>query len=494
MQNKKEIYNFAIKYYDLYSCSLFTESAVINGFAEQCSALGFEMDCGKSFIAAFSNEAFRNNEDLKKIINNINDIALLGSAIFSRWRDITHWEYASLLSKANRSWFITAFTRLIDLTVDKRIYRFEGTLRKIRLVSNNICYGPMPKPNDEVEQRLTITADGRVWLSRYRFTSGLIEKRSFSISAEAVKKIMDSVSDIFKNRDIDCFVTDSGSWKLALTNTKGKVFDFGGSLCNFLYLELDELSDLIRAELSRDDLFVFDGNPDYVTRIEIGYHRRSDIMSELKWRDSNHTERLTIDRASQTLEYIRELGPECKLTNTYYLPEKITYLLDSIWVDDLSEIEGDPPDALDDPNESKEYTLSILTKHEDNLTMSGTFDKNGLPVNWEALIENIFSFVSSYGYCELFDKTIYGKAKRRKSDLIFCNVTFEDDGQTYSYIADSDDYCEGDLVIVPAGRDNHEAVVRIESIEYRQAEAAPFPLEKTKHILRKYKDDDEDDR
>ena len=75
--------------------------------------------------------------------------------------------------------------------------------------------------------------------------------------------------------------------------------------------------------------------------------------------------------------------------------------------------------------------------------------------------------------------------------MIFCNVTFEDGGQTYSYIADSDDYCEGDLVIVPAGQDNHEAVVIIESIEYHQVEDAPFPIEKTKHILRKYEDDDE---
>lgn len=365
--------------------------------------------------------------------------------------------------------------------------KFKGTLRKIQLVSNNIWFGPIPDPQDEIEQRLTIMADGRVWISRYRLNFELIEKRSFSISSEAVNKIMKRVSGFFKNREPDDLVTDIGSWELSLTNTSGKAFKFRGSLCCFPCSEFGEMSDLIRAELVRNDLFVFDGNPDCVTRIEIDYHRRSNTTPI----DSYRTERLTIDRASQTLEHIRELGSDCKITSTYYMPEEITDLLDDIWIDGLSEIEEDPPDALDDPDESKEYTLIIFTKHGEKRTVSGTFDKNGLPVGWEDFIENIYEYVSSYGYCELFDKSIYGKSKRRKSDLIFCNVTFEDGGKTYCYLADSDDYCEGDLVIVPAGHDNHEAVVIIESIEYHQAEDAPFPVEKTKHILRKYEDDDE---
>lgn len=58
--------------------------------------------------------------------------------------------------------------------------------------------------------------------------------------------------------------------------------------------------------------------------------------------------------------------------------------------------------------------------------------------------------------------------------------------RTYCYLADSDEFSEGDLVVVPAGPDNRETVVRIESIEYHPAEEAPFPLEKTKHILRKF--------
>ena len=37
----------------------------------------------------------------------------------------------------------------------------------MRIVSNNICYSPIPEPDEEVEQHLTINDEGRVWLSGY---------------------------------------------------------------------------------------------------------------------------------------------------------------------------------------------------------------------------------------------------------------------------------------------------------------------------------------
>ena len=71
-------------------------------------------------------------------------------------------------------------------------------------------------------------------------------------------------------------------------------------------------------------------------------------------------------------------------------------------------------------------------------------------------------------------------------DLIYCSVEFSDGGKHYYYLADSDDYKAGDLVVVPAGSGNHEAVVRIVSIEHYQPDDAPYPAGRTRHILRKY--------
>ncbi len=41
-------------------------------------------------------------------------------------------------------------------------------------------------------------------------------------------------------------------------------------------------------------------------------------------------------------------------------------------------------------------------------------------------------------------------------------------------------------MVVFAGKDDHEAVVRIESVEYHPAEEAPYPLDKIKIIIRKF--------
>lgn len=50
---------------------------------------------------------------------------------------------------------------------------FQGEPRKIRIISNSTgYYGLCPEPEEEVEQHLTINADGLVWFSAYNFGDG----------------------------------------------------------------------------------------------------------------------------------------------------------------------------------------------------------------------------------------------------------------------------------------------------------------------------------
>lgn len=270
MAERKEIHDFAVKYRSLYMNPQTTDREVMEGFADQCFSLGFRMDCGNRFIKKFSSDAFYKSDALNKIIDDVNDVEILGSAIFSRWRYVTHCGFCSSLLDENYClWFITAFGRLAVITEESETCAliFEGTLQMIQLVSDNICYGPCPKPEDEVEQHLTIMADGRVWLSRYRFGSigsehDLIEKLTFSVSAEAANAIMTAVSGYFSAEHNIEFLTDVGSWELTLTNNEGQIYKRTGPLDNDLQIASGGLSDLIRSKLERDDLFVFDGNPD----------------------------------------------------------------------------------------------------------------------------------------------------------------------------------------------------------------------------------------
>lgn len=87
------------------------------GFADECRALGFEMDCGQSFIKVCSEEAWNSVDALRRIVDNINDVKLLGSAIFSQWRYFNHWAGCCPEEK-DREWFIVIFRRLKEIAAD----------------------------------------------------------------------------------------------------------------------------------------------------------------------------------------------------------------------------------------------------------------------------------------------------------------------------------------------------------------------------------------
>ena len=93
--------------------------------------------------------------------------------------------------------------------------KITGRLKRIQLISNNMGYGPEPEQSEELEQHLTITDKGRVWLSRYCYDREknkllLKGKESFKISAEAASAIMDAVTDYFSGDYQTRFATDIG--------------------------------------------------------------------------------------------------------------------------------------------------------------------------------------------------------------------------------------------------------------------------------------------
>ena len=88
-------------------------------FPDACISLGFEMDCGQSFIAAYGEEAWRSLAKLSAIIEKIDDVNLIGSALFSQWRYFNHWSYSDATDE-DREWFLILFKRLNDLAKTKK--------------------------------------------------------------------------------------------------------------------------------------------------------------------------------------------------------------------------------------------------------------------------------------------------------------------------------------------------------------------------------------
>lgn len=93
-------------------------------FAEDCRALKFEMDCGHSFIEAYGSDAFNEEKvrELNNVINRIDNIQLIGNALFSQWRYYNHWAYS--LTEANedtKEWFLLLLRRLKSLCEEQKM-------------------------------------------------------------------------------------------------------------------------------------------------------------------------------------------------------------------------------------------------------------------------------------------------------------------------------------------------------------------------------------
>lgn len=116
---------------------------------------------------------------------------------------------------------------------------------------------------------------------------------------------------------------------------------------------------------------------------------------------------------------------------------------------------------IDTPNETKDYKITIDYKKTPQKVIAGSFDKNGLPDNFEEFADAVFDFIRFYGWGEILDPSVYGKVKRRTTDYIYCSVVFEEGQKSYYYLTGDDSIEIGDFVLVPAGKDNHEAVVQV---------------------------------
>ena len=84
-------------------------------WGEEAENLGFEMDFGDS-LCEFFPFAMDSHTELEKVIGEIDDIALLGSAIYGKWRYTTYWQLGFAMSDDEKAWFRIALERLAELS------------------------------------------------------------------------------------------------------------------------------------------------------------------------------------------------------------------------------------------------------------------------------------------------------------------------------------------------------------------------------------------
>ena len=141
---------------------------------------------------------------------------------------------------------------------------FKGKIKSMRLTTEP-CYFPrIAEPGDDLEQKLTITAKGRVNVCRKisrvydsnQETETITEKAM--ISPDDTEKIFNSISRHFAIIPEMVEVLDGGVWELKLTNTEGAVFHFCGSTSHNHESALGRLSKMLREITGVEYLLGFD--------------------------------------------------------------------------------------------------------------------------------------------------------------------------------------------------------------------------------------------
>lgn len=138
-RNKYEkIHSFAVKWIEKFQDPTTNDREIEKGsFGEECFSIGFEMDCGNAFIKTFPDKnVFDDWQELYEIIDSIEDVYLLGSAIFSKWRYFNHWasDGESITDTDNRKWFIIALEKIKRLTVKNDTVKDSIKLKVQKLI------------------------------------------------------------------------------------------------------------------------------------------------------------------------------------------------------------------------------------------------------------------------------------------------------------------------------------------------------------------------
>ena len=202
----------------------------------------------------------------------------------------------------------------------------------------------------------------------------------------------------------------------------------------------------------------------------------------------NENDMLIVNRLEETIEYYRNVFAGNQISVKYHMEYYIQSLLDHIDARDLfCEVGRLPEDAVFDENSTHTYEIIVEAEGMEPRIIKGRYCVDELPEDYAQFIRLIAKARDMYGgvWGDIFNANSYKKSFVKKEELIYCAVNFGGYGREYHYITDDDTIEEGDLVIVPVGKNNREVEAIVAEKIYCTEETAPYPLSKVKKIIGK---------
>ena len=392
----------------------------------------------------------------------------------------------------SRQWFLALLDCAAYLSSENTV-PFCGTPQEMTLISHRAILPCLPEPWEELIQTLVIEQGGKVsfcynapmWNAQGTRSTC---QREFMIEPTASQTILQELAAHFSVPREDDYVFDAGDWALKLTNTAGKSFLFSGSMWRGENGENSQLSQMIRTLVGMRSLNAFDegARPENALRRVILTHTFQPVEEGVPEScQAKQNEHLIIDAASESIEYSFNRG-DIRLSFQSEFPDGVSRLLDQY---SMSGLFCRPASLHSDfakpPFYVSEYRLTAIYEDGSQQTSEGFYEKRELPTCFASFMEKIAVRLKQCISFGIFDSSLYGQSLPRRTDPIYCKVAFTPGGKTYYYRTEDDSLEEGDEVVVPAGKDDHLSIAEITEVNYFPPDSVPFPIEKTKMILRR---------
>ncbi len=114
-EGKTAIFRFAKKWEERFLSGEISDHEFEGEFGEACRTLGFQMDCGQGLSSQYPGCFRIDSKELPATAALIRDVDLLGAAVYSQWRYLTHWTQY-VLDEKTRRWFALCLGQMRELT------------------------------------------------------------------------------------------------------------------------------------------------------------------------------------------------------------------------------------------------------------------------------------------------------------------------------------------------------------------------------------------
>ena len=212
------------------------------------------------------------------------------------------------------------------------------------------------------------------------------------------------------------------------------------------------------------------------------------VTREENYAEVEYRELISLSKKDKILTYQHYTNDMYTVKHEYNITNIADYLLGNI-ERYFSNFE-DEYQPYEDDNAAR---ISICLSFQDGTkkVLRRSYDRYGLPDDWEDFLEDFHKTLGYYGvYGAIFDSGLYHHGVK-EGEYIYLSCIFQPNGKTYYFRSKEDNLVVGDFVLVPSGmQENAETVVMISEVLYCKEEEVPYPLEKTKFILRKLDDSD----